>query len=128
MTQKQLQGALGHVAVLSTVLDLAPCAGYEVQTLRVATRVLEVAADPVGTAAALERAATELGIGFLNAGATSSLAHLADGTIGRLVRSSQFTSCSFAWQQASCGVGPGLQQSTCGPAQGGGQGLGCGTE
>ncbi len=75
-------------------------AGYEVQTVRIATRCLEdESCDAAGTAAELERLAAGLGIGFLNAGATSSLQRLAGGSIGRLIHATKFTSCSFAWQQ-----------------------------
>ena len=75
-------------------------AGYEVQTVRIATRWLEEGSQEAGASAAeLEGIASRLGIGFFNAGATSSLQRVKDGSISRLVQGTHFTSCSFLWQQ-----------------------------
>ncbi|GAB4816798.1 hypothetical protein N2152v2_003844 [Parachlorella kessleri] len=84
-------------------------AGYEVQTVRIATRWLEgVSQEGGATAAELEGIASRLGVGFFNAGATSSLHHLKDGSISSLVQGTHFTSCSFLWQQ-EYGFGEALQ-------------------
>lgn len=70
--------------------------------MRIATRSLSTAADAPSTAVELEGIAQGLGIGFLNAGATSSLEHVTPGgAIAQLIKHTSFTSCSFAWQKAS---------------------------
>lgn len=77
-------------------------AGYEVQTLRVATRALAAASSieaALALAAVLERAAEAAGISFLNLGSTSDLALLP--ALPRLSAASLakgFTSFSFDWQ------------------------------
>lgn len=47
-----------------------------------------------------------MSIGFLSAGATSSTKALENGTILDLIKATQFTSCSFAWQPVRRGGCP----------------------
>ena len=79
-----------------------PCsllmAGYEVQTVRVATRALSAAssaADAAATAVFLERLCLESGLTFLSLGVTSSEALLAQGCFSKIAACTSYTSSSF---------------------------------
>eukprot|EP00887_Chlorella_sp_A99_P000787 scaffold5.g787.t1 len=76
-------------------------AGYEVQTVRIATDALAgaaSAADAVARATALEAACAAHGVTLVNAGAASDAALLREGAFPRVAAATSHTSCSFLFR------------------------------